>query len=103
MTAHSAHFAVSDVRKHWHQLCHDSEASAWYTVQRFKAVEGLQGVVRGPRIRTARQAENPAAETSIHMQRQFMAARPNRIRMADFTYLPTSRVLVNVAFAIEVS
>ncbi len=63
-TVHAAHFWVNGVRKMWHQLRQDGERMARCIVERQMGVEGLQGVVRGPRIRTKRPAENPAAQAA---------------------------------------
>jgi transposase InsO family protein len=101
-TTHAAHFGVYGVRKIWHQLRHDGETVARCTVARLMGVEGLQGVVRGARIRTTRPAEDPAAQAADLVQRQFTASRPNQLWVADFTYVATWQGFVYVAFVIDV-
>jgi putative transposase len=101
-TTHAAHFGVYGVRKIWHQLRHDGETVARCTVARLMGVEGLQGVVRGARIRTTRPAEDPAAQSADLVQRQFTASRPNQLWAADFTYVATWQGFVYVAFVIDV-
>ena len=101
-TTHAAHFGVYGVRKIWHQLRHDGETVVRCTVARLMGVEGIQGVVRGARIRTTRPAENPAAQAADLVQRQFTASRPNQLWVADFTYVATWQGFVYVAFVIDV-
>jgi putative transposase len=101
-TTHAAHFGVYGVQKIWHQQRHDGETVAWCTVARLMGVEGLQGIVRGARIRTTRPAEDPAAQAADLVQRQLTASRPNQLWVVDFTYVATWQGLVYVAFVIYV-
>src|SRR3569623_176461 len=61
---------------------------------------GLQGVVRGKRIRTT--LSNAAAPCPLdHVSRQFNAPHPNALWVADFTYIATWQGFVYVAFVID--
>ena len=62
---------------------------------------GLQGVVRGQRVRTTRPAETAEAAADL-VQRQFTAAQPNPLWVADVTSVATWRGVVYVAFVIDV-
>jgi putative transposase len=62
---------------------------------------GLQGVVRGGKRRTmirGGQTEYPADM----VKRQFVALRPDQLRVADFTYVATWAGFVYAAFVIDV-
>jgi transposase InsO family protein len=62
---------------------------------------GLQGVVRGKRVRTT--ISNPAAPCPLdRVNRQFKAPRPNALWVSDFTYVATWAGFVYVAFVIDV-
>ena len=65
------------------------------------AAEGLRGVVRGQRHRTTI-ADTTVEHAQDLVQRQFHAERPNQLWVADFTYVPTWRGVVYVAFVIDV-
>ena len=62
---------------------------------------GLQGVRRGRRSITTLPAET-AHKPLDWVQRQFTAARPNPLRVADMTYVPTGSGFVYVAFVVDV-
>ena len=62
---------------------------------------GLQGVVRGTRVRTT--ISNAAAPCPPNrVNRQFKAPRPNALWVSDFTYVATWAGFVYVAFVIDV-
>ncbi len=57
-------------------------------VARLMRAMGLQGVVRGKTVRTT--IPDPAAACSLgRVNRQFKAVHPNRLWVADFTYVET--------------
>jgi putative transposase len=62
---------------------------------------GLRGVVRGAARRTTI-ADRCATPPADPVQRRFSADRPNRLWVADFTYVPTWSGMVYVAFVIDV-
>jgi transposase InsO family protein len=90
-------------RKVWRQLRREGTPVARCTVERLMRAEGLQGVVRGRRVRTTRPGADAAAERPEDLvERQFRAARPNQLWVADFTYVATWRGFVYVAFVVDV-
>ena len=92
---------VYGVCKVWRQLQRDAIACARCMVARLMRAAGLQGVVRGHRVRTMRPDESAELSGDL-VQRQFTAARPNQFWVADFTYVATWRGFVYVAFVIDV-
>lgn len=96
-----AHRRVYGARKVWRQLLREGIVVARCTVERLMAAEGLQGVVRGCRVRTTR-SEAAADRPADLVQRQFTAVRPDQLWVADFTYVATWRGFVYVAFVIDV-
>ncbi len=92
---------VYGVRKLWRQLQRDGITVARCTVERLMRVTGLQGVVRGHRVRTTRPDESAELSGDL-VQRQFTAAQPNQLWVADFTYVATWRGFVYLARVIDV-
>jgi putative transposase len=94
-------FRVYGVRKVWRQLLRDGTAVARCTVARLMRTMGLQGVVRGKRVRTT--ISNAAAPCPLdRVNRQFKAPCPNALWVSDFTYVATWAGFVYVAFVIDV-
>ncbi len=88
-------------RKIWHVLRREGEDVARCTVERLMRSLGIKGVVRGKKVITT----NP--DTSLpcpddKVNRLFMADRPNKLWVSDFTYVPTWSGTVYVAFVIDV-
>ena len=71
------------------------------TVERLMRQEGLVGVVRGRRVRTTVPAD-VADRPLVRVKRDFSAPAPNRLWVADFTYVATWAGFVSVAFVIDV-
>jgi transposase InsO family protein len=96
-----ANFKVYGVRKVWRQLKREGIDVARCTVERLMKVMGLQGVLRGKRIRTT--VSDPSADRPKDLvNRQFTAERPNALWVSDFTYVSTWLGFVYVAFIIDV-
>jgi transposase InsO family protein len=94
-------FRVYGVRKVWRQLLREGTAVARCTVARLMRTMGLQGIVRGKRVRTT--ISNAAAPRPLdRVNRQFKAPRPNALWVSDFTYVATWAGFVYVAFVIDV-
>jgi putative transposase len=70
-------------------------------VQRLMRADGLQGVVRGRRRRTTIPADQASRPVDL-VDRDFTATDPNRLWVADFTYVMTFSGVVYVAFVIDV-
>ena len=94
-------FGVYGARKVWRQLSREEIEVARCTVERLMRSLGLRGVVRGRKCRTT--IPDDRAERPLdHVNRQFVATRPNELWVADFTYVATWSGFVYVAFVIDV-
>ena len=98
---HAANFGVYGARKLWRQLRRDGVAVGRDRVARLMNELGLAGVVRGKVPRTtwpAAVSERPADL----VQRRFTAVAPNRLWVADLTYVATWSGTCYVAFVVDV-
>ena len=97
---HGDNFSVYGVRKVWHQLRREGRDVARCTVARLMRAIGLQGVIRGKKLKTT--LSNKAAPCPLdRVNRQFRAPCPNRLWVSDFTYVSTWSGFVYVAFVID--
>jgi putative transposase len=87
--------------KIWRQLKREGITVARCTVERLMRQQGLAGVRRGKIVRTT-YADVAAPCPRDHVNRQFVAERPNQIWVSDFTYVSTWQGFVYVAFVIDV-
>ena len=95
-----ANFRVYGVRKVWRQLRREGFSVARCTVARLMRDMGLQGAIRGEPPRTT--ISDKAAPCPLdHVNRQFHACAPDRLWLADFTYVSTWTGFVYVAFVID--
>lgn len=94
-------FCAYGARKVWRQLKRQDIPVARCTVERLMRREGLCGVIRGRKRRTTIPA-GLADRPLDRVQRQFVAARPNQLWIADVTYVATWSEFVYVAFVIDV-
>ena len=92
---------VYGARKVWRQLHREGFPAARCTVERLMRQMGLQGVVRGKKARTTI-ADEAAARPADLVDRDFNAARPNQLWVADLTYVATWAGFVYVALVIDV-
>ena len=88
-------------RKMWLHLRGLGHDVARCTVERLMAQMGISGVVRGKAPRTTI-ADEKAARPADLVDRNFVASAPNRLWVADFTYVATRTGTVYVAFVIDV-
>ena len=94
-------FGVYGVRNVWRQLIREGVDVARCTVARLMKAMGLQGVVRGKRMKTTiNDKATPCPLDKVN--RQFAADRPNKLWVSDFTYVATWSGFVYVAFVIDV-
>jgi putative transposase len=93
-------FRVYGVRKIWRQLNREGTKVARCTVERLMRQMGLEGAVRGRKVRTTIPAETAAQPADLVM-RDFTAVRPNQLWVADLTYVATWCGFVYVAFVID--
>ncbi len=87
-------------RKVWLQLNRERIRVARCTVERLMRELGLRGAVRGRVARTTI-ADPGAARPADLVQRRFAPAAPNRLWVADITYVRTWSGWVYVAFVID--
>lgn len=88
-------------RKIWHVLLRDNQDVARCTVERLMRHLGLKGVLRGKKVITTNpDTSQPCPEDKVN--RLFMADRPNKLWVSDFTYVQTWSGTVYVAFVIDV-
>jgi putative transposase len=95
-----ANYAVYGACKVWLQLNREGIAVARCSVERLMRQLGLHGARRGRKRRTT-VAGPAAARPADLVQRQFTPNRPDRLWVADFTYVATWSGTVYVAFVID--
>ena len=97
-----AHRRVYGADKVWAQLNREGVRVARCTVERLMRELGLRGVVRGRRgVRTTLRDEASDRPADL-VARQFRAAGPDRLWVADLTYVKTHSGWVYVAFIVDV-
>jgi len=94
-------FSVYGARKVWREMNREGTRVARCTVERLMGAMGIQGVVRGRRIRTTIPDETASRPLDL-VNREFVAEGPNELWVADFTYVATWKGFVYVAFVIDV-
>jgi putative transposase len=97
---HAEHFGVYGARKVWRQLHREGIGVARCTVERLMGELGLEGVRRGKARRTTT-PDAAATRPADLVERDFSAARPNQLWVADLTYVATWSGFVYVAFIID--
>ena len=98
---HAEHFGVYGVRKLWHQLRRQGIRVALCTVERLMRELGLKGVVRG-KTRKTTVSDDTVERPADLVDRNFRAAGPKRLWIADLTYVRTWSGFAYVAFVIDV-
>ena len=95
---------VYGARKVWRQLTREGVAAPRCAVERLMRGLALAGVVRGqsPPTTTRPAPDDAAARVADLVARDFTAARPDALWVADLTYVATGRGFVYVAFVIDV-
>jgi putative transposase len=88
-------------RKVWRQLRRQGESVSRCTVERLMRAEGLRGVVRGKKVFTT-VPDEAAPRPADLVERDFSAEAPNRLWVADLTYVRTWSGFVYVAFVFDV-
>jgi putative transposase len=99
---HGENFGVYGAPKMRAQLNREGIKVARCTVERLMRQLGLHGAVRGKTRRTTIPAEDPAARPADLVDRHFVASAPNRLWVADLTYVRTWSGFVYVAFITDV-
>ena len=97
---HAANYGVYGARKVWLTLNREGIAVARCTVERLMAELGVAGAIRGTVKRTTI-ADSTAARPADLVQRRFGPPAPNRLWVADLTYVSTWSGLAYVAFVTD--
>ena len=95
------HFGVYGARKVWRQLRREGHAVARCTVERLMRQLEIQGVRRGATRRTT-VCDEALPQPADRVNRQFTATGPNRLWVADITFVTTWSGFVYVAFVVDV-
>ena len=86
--------------KMWAHLQRLGVPVARCTIERLMREHGWRGTTRAAKVRTT--VADPAAERAPDLvKRQFTAARPNQLWVADFTYVPMTTGFGYTAFVID--
>ena len=93
--------AVYGARKVWKQMKREGIEVARCTVERLMAQMGLQGAVRGRAFKRTTIVDEEAQRPADLVRRDFTADRPNRLWVADLTYVATWAGFVYVAFVVD--
>jgi putative transposase len=93
-------FEVYGARKVWRQLGREGIAVGRDRVARLMGELGICGVVRGKPRRTTTPAQADARPADL-VERDFTAPAPNRLWVADLTYVATWAGFAYVAFIID--
>jgi putative transposase len=100
LRVHAANYGVYGVRKLWRQLAREGVTVGRDRVHRLMQELDITGVVRGKRTRTTLPAA-VAARPGDLVDRQFSAPAPNRLWVADLTYVATWSGFAYTAFIID--
>ncbi len=98
---HRDHFGVYGIEKVWHQLNREGTSVGRDRVARLINELDLEGVVRGKRKRTTFSVELSPRPADL-VERNFSATAPNRLWVADLTYVSAWTGFVYVAFVTDV-
>ena len=97
---HAENFGVYGAPKVWAQLNREGHRVARCTVERLMRDLGLRGVTRGKPRRTT-VADDAAQRPRDLVERRFSAVAPNRLWVADITYVRTWSGFVYAAFVTD--
>jgi putative transposase len=97
---HRENYGVYGARKVWLALNRDGIRVARSTVERLMRRLGLQGAVRGA-VKQTTVADPAAPRPADLVGRRFAPAAPNRLWVADITYVSTWSGWVYVAFVVD--
>jgi len=101
MRSWKEHRCLYGADKLWAQLKREGIPVARCTVERLMRQLGIAGVVRGKFVRTT-WSDELATRPADLVDRHFRADAPNRLWVADLTYVKTHSGWVYVAFVIDV-
>lgn len=98
---HAENYGAYGVRKIWHAMRREGWSIGRDQVARLMRAAGLEGVIRGRKPRTTIPAGVPDDRPDL-VERRFRADRPNRLWVADITYVRTSVGFCYTAFVTDV-
>ena len=93
---------VYGAKKVWKQLRREGFAVARCTIERLMKELGLSGVQKGRRYKVTTIGDESLQRPSDLVDRHFVASAPNRLWVADLTYVKSHSGWVYVAFIIDV-
>ena len=93
---------VYGAKKVWKQLRREGFAVARCTIERLMKELGLSGVQKGRRYKVTTIVNDALQRPSDLVDRHFVASAPNRLWVADLTYVKSHSGWVYVAFIIDV-
>jgi putative transposase len=99
---HAQNLDVYGADKVWTQLNRENIRVARCTIERLMRGMGLSGVRRGRRYKVTTLADVRQHRPADLVERNFKAPRPNRLWVADLTYVKTHTGWVYAAFVIDV-
>jgi putative transposase len=96
-----ANFEVYGAYKMWRELNRQGTTVARCTIERLMRELGLEGALRGKKIRTT--VSDAGRERAADLlKRDFTTTSPNQRWVADFTYVHTWAGIVYVAFCVDI-
>jgi len=98
---HRENYSVYGIRKVYAQLRREGYPVARCTVARLMKAAGLRGVRRSVSVRTTQPSTGPDERGDL-VERSFTAQAPNRLWVADITYVRTFSGWVYAAFVLDV-
>ncbi|WP_448859493.1 IS3 family transposase [Corynebacterium propinquum] len=98
---HQANYGVYGVRKMWHALRREGIDIGREHTARLMRLAGVSGKGKGRLPITTRKANVPDLRPDL-VQREFSAAAPNKLWVADITYVRTKKGFVYTAFVTDV-
>ncbi|GAA5038230.1 hypothetical protein GCM10023317_93420 [Actinopolymorpha pittospori] len=93
---------VFGARKMWLHLRGQGHDVARCTIERLYRQHGIEGARRGGKKPLTTQQDQENQRSPDLVNRNFTAPAPNRLWVADFTYVPTWNGMVYVAFVFDV-
>jgi putative transposase len=99
---HRDNFAVYGIEKVWHQLNREGIEVGRDRVHRLMDEMDLEGVVRGKRKPITTMSNEVETRPADLVERNFSAAAPNALWVADLTYVSTLNGFCYVALVIDV-
>lgn len=98
---HQANYGVYGVRKMWHALRLEGIDIGREHTSRLMRLAGVSGKGKGRSPITARKPNVPDLRPDL-VQREFSATAPNKLWVADITYVRTKKGFVYTAFVTDV-